>query len=43
MVQTKAHGGEIKVETNEGEFAKFIIQLPLNERSGVLLSLSAMG
>ncbi len=29
----KAHGGEIKVETNESEFAKFIIQLPLNERS----------
>ena len=24
----KAHGGEIKVETKEGEFAKFVIQLP---------------
>jgi signal transduction histidine kinase len=24
----KAHGGEIKVETNDGEFAEFIIQLP---------------
>ncbi len=28
MVQTKAHGGELKVETKEGEFAEFIIQLP---------------
>ncbi len=26
----KAHGGEIKVETKEGEGAEFIIQLPLN-------------
>ena len=26
----KAHGGELKVETKEGEFAKFIIQLPMN-------------
>jgi len=25
----KAHGGELKVETKEGEFAEFIIQLPL--------------
>jgi two-component system NtrC family sensor kinase len=25
----KAHGGEIKVETNEGEGTTFIIQLPL--------------
>ena len=25
----KAHGGEIKVETKEGEGSKFIIQLPL--------------
>jgi len=25
----KAHGGEIKVETKEGEGAKFIIVLPL--------------
>ena len=24
----KAHGGEIKVETKEGEFAEFIIYLP---------------
>ncbi len=29
MVQTKAHGGEIKVETKEGELAEFIIILPL--------------
>ncbi len=28
MVQTKAHGGEIRVETNEGAGSKFIIQLP---------------
>jgi signal transduction histidine kinase len=34
MVQTmsyesiKAHGGELKVNTKEGEFAEFIIQLP---------------
>jgi signal transduction histidine kinase len=26
----KAHGGEIKVETNEGEGSEFIIQLPLS-------------
>jgi signal transduction histidine kinase len=25
----KAHGGEIKVETNAGEGSKFIIQLPI--------------
>ena len=25
----KAHGGEIKVETKEGEFAEFVIQLPI--------------
>ena len=25
----KAHGGEIKVKTNEGEFAEFIVLLPL--------------
>lgn len=36
MVQTiydivKAHGGEIKVETEEGEGAVFIFQLPLKE------------
>ncbi len=34
MVQTtcdiiKAHGGEIKAETKEGEGAEFIVQLPL--------------
>jgi signal transduction histidine kinase len=29
MVQTKAHGGEIKVETKEGEGAEFIIHLPM--------------
>ncbi len=27
----KAHGGEIKVETKEGEGAEFIIQLPMSE------------
>jgi len=27
----KAHGGELKVETKEGEFAEFIILLPLKE------------
>ncbi len=27
----KAHGGEIKVETKEGEGAEFIIMLPLKE------------
>ena len=26
----KAHGGEIKVETKEGEGSMFIIQLPIN-------------
>jgi len=26
----KAHGGEIKVETKEGEGSEFIIQLPVN-------------
>ena len=25
----KAHGGEVKVDTNEGEFTEFIIQIPL--------------
>jgi len=25
----KAHGGEIKVETKEGEVAEFTIQLPI--------------
>jgi two-component system NtrC family sensor kinase len=28
---TKGHGGTIKVETKEGEFAEFIIQLPVKE------------
>ncbi|MEJ7821296.1 MAG: triple tyrosine motif-containing protein [Chitinophagaceae bacterium] len=27
----KAHGGELKVETKEGEFAEFVIQLPIKE------------
>lgn len=27
---TKAHGGELKVETKEGEGSEFIIQLPIN-------------
>jgi signal transduction histidine kinase len=26
----KAHGGEIKVETKEGEFTEFVIRLPIN-------------
>jgi signal transduction histidine kinase len=35
MVQTsydiiKAHGGELKVKTNEGQGAEFIIALPTN-------------
>ncbi len=25
----KAHGGELKVETKEGEFAEFVISLPM--------------
>ncbi len=25
----KAHGGEIKVETEEGEYAEFTVQLPI--------------
>ena len=29
MVQIKAHGGEIKVETKEGEGTAFIINLPV--------------
>jgi signal transduction histidine kinase len=28
-IVTKGHGGELKVETKEGEYAEFIIQLPL--------------
>ena len=27
----KTHGGEIKVETKEGEFSAFIIKLPITE------------
>jgi len=27
----KAHGGELKVETKEGEGSEFIIQIPLKE------------
>lgn len=29
----KAHGGELKVETKEGEFAKFIIRLPIGNNN----------
>jgi signal transduction histidine kinase len=29
MVQTKAHGAEIKLETKEGEGAEFLITLPI--------------
>jgi signal transduction histidine kinase len=29
----KAHGGDIKVNTKEGEGAEFIIQLPIRENS----------
>jgi len=29
----KAHGGEIKVETKEGEGSEFVIQLPINKES----------
>jgi signal transduction histidine kinase len=29
----KAHGGEIKLETKEGEGSEFVIQLPLNKES----------
>jgi signal transduction histidine kinase len=28
----KAHGGEIKVETKEGDSTEFIIYLPLKEK-----------
>jgi hypothetical protein len=31
VVQTKAHGGELRVEAKEGEGAEFIVQLPLRE------------
>ena len=27
---TKGHGGELKVNTKEGEYAEFIIILPIN-------------
>jgi len=30
----KAHGGEFKVETKEGEFSEFIIQLPIGNNNG---------
>lgn len=31
VIQTiKAHGGELKVETKEGEGTEFIIKLPIN-------------
>jgi two-component system, NtrC family, sensor kinase len=26
----KAHGGEIKVETKEGDFTEFVVQLPIS-------------
>jgi len=29
-IVTKGHGGELKVETKEGEGSEFIIQLPVN-------------
>ena len=32
----KAHGGEFKVETKEGEFAEFIIQLPIGNNNETL-------
>ncbi len=31
MVQTKAHGGELKVETKEGEGIKFMICLIIKQ------------
>ncbi len=31
----KAHGGEIKTETKEGEFAEFIIQLPIDNKNNL--------
>ncbi|MDQ3846749.1 MAG: tetratricopeptide repeat protein, partial [Bacteroidota bacterium] len=33
----KAHGGEFKVETEEGEFAEFIIQLPIGNSNAALI------
>ncbi len=42
MVQTmgiiKAHGGEIKVETKEGEGSEFILHLPVDTVRDQLLS-----
>ena len=32
----KAYGGELKVETQEGEFAEFIVQLPTGNHTGTL-------
>ncbi len=29
VIQTKGHGGELKVETKKGEGTTFIIQLPV--------------
>ncbi|MBD0365010.1 MAG: SMP-30/gluconolactonase/LRE family protein [Flavisolibacter sp.] len=31
-IVTKGHGGELKVETKEGEYTEFVISLPLYER-----------
>ena len=42
MVQTKKHGGEIKVETMEEEGAEFIIQFQLYEL-GFMGSIGFMG
>ncbi len=28
----KAHGGEIKVETTEGEYTEFVMQLPISSK-----------
>jgi signal transduction histidine kinase len=33
----KAHGGDLKVETKEGEFAEFIIRLPIGSYNGTLM------
>ncbi len=33
----KAHGGDFKVETKEGEFAEFIIRLPIGSYNGTLM------
>jgi two-component system, NtrC family, sensor kinase len=32
---TKVHGGSLKVETKEGEFAEFIIHLPFNKHTDI--------